>query len=58
MGICLIPENEYEKNQEPTKKPIKDPISESDPDQLYNQIVRINFVLNEENFIGTGFFIK
>ena len=55
MGICLIPENKYEKNQEPTKKPIKAPISESDPDQLYNPIVRINFVLNEENFIEKDF---
>ena len=66
MGICFIQENKYENNEKPSKKEIevgdhknKAPTAEiSERDPLYNSIVRINFVLNEENFIGTGFFIK
>jgi len=57
MGICFNQGNENKKNKEPTKGKTKEG-DDKNKDPLYNSIVRINFVLNEENFLGTGFFIK
>ena len=34
------------------------PIPERISDKLYNSIVRINFIINEEKYIGSGFFVK
>ena len=60
MGIRFPPENGIKKKVEPTKKEIevgddniKDPISERE--LLYNSIVLINLVLNQENFIEKDF---
>ena len=60
MGIRFPPENGIKKKVKPTKKEIevgddniKDPISERE--LLYNSIVLINLVLNEENFIEKDF---
>ena len=58
MGVCFSekPKKEIDLLEDNKKKePL---IPKQVLDKLFNSIIRINYILNEENFIGTGFFIK